>query len=124
MSDEFRVRHSPPVFSRPASPAMSESASAAWNAWAASCIAAAWGNIYEQAVAEFVAEYLRGKLDALAETLGEEVARTENALRADLMAKIEKLETEVGLLRADAVLERSVARSGVYDLPNWRRKAA
>jgi hypothetical protein len=124
MSDEFHVRHSPPVFSRPANPAMSESASAAWNEWAALCVAHAWKNIYEQAVAEFVAEYLRGKLDTFAETLGAEVAQTENALRRDLVARIEELETELGSLRADLTLERSVARSGVYDLPNWRRKAA
>jgi hypothetical protein len=38
MSDEFELRHSPPVYSRPVKPTMDERASAAWNDWATALV--------------------------------------------------------------------------------------
>jgi hypothetical protein len=63
----------------------------AWNAWL-------WGN-----------------LDQLSRTFGEEAG----ALERRLMEKIERLESEIGQLKADRQVERAAT---VVDLPDWRRK--
>jgi hypothetical protein len=108
----------PPAAPKPQSPpAMSEAQSAGWNSWAMQVIEHAWRSHYQDAVAQFTAEFVRKKIDVLAQALGEECGTNERQLRIE----IGRISSEIAALRADLTIMRSVKTGDVVDLPDWRR---
>ena len=97
MSDEFELRHSPPVYSRPVKPTMDERASAAWNDWATALV--------------------RNEIRAREKVL---IDSTVQWVREFVAEKVKGLEEEIASLRADATIERA---HRVVGLPNWRKRA-
>jgi hypothetical protein len=97
MSDEFELRYSPPVYSRPVKPTMDERASAAWNDWATALV--------------------RNEIRAHEKVL---IDSTVQWVREFVSERIKGLEEEIGQLRADQTIERA---HRVVDLPNWRKRA-
>jgi hypothetical protein len=80
-----------------------------------------WDSVFNDAIAQFTSEYVSKRLDGFAEMVGGETGLNEKALRTELVAKIEKLEVELGQLRADLQIQRSVKTADIIDLPDWRR---
>jgi hypothetical protein len=99
MSDEFELRHSPPVFTQRATtaPAMDEAASRPWNSWAVTMI--------RREILAHEKALLRGVREAVDELIE---------------TKVRALEVEIGELRADLTIARA---HKVIDIPNWRKRA-
>jgi hypothetical protein len=100
------------------SPAMSEAQSGAWNAWALQVIEHAWHTVYQDAIAEFTAGFVREKINALADMLGAETGTNERKL----WIEINKLSEEIAGLRADVHILREIKSGEVIDLPRLPRR--
>jgi hypothetical protein len=103
MNDEFKLRYSQPVHSRPARPAatLGPVESEPWNDWVVTMIRREI-ILYEK----ILLRSIRQAVDELIET------------------KTRALEVEIGSLRADLTIARAHKTSAIIDLPDWRRKAS
>jgi hypothetical protein len=87
--------------------------SASWNSWAMQVIEYAWRTHYQDAIAEFTAEFVQKKIDTLAQMLGEETGANERQLKIE----INKLAEEVVELKVQLAYLRGVHSAAPIDLP-------
>jgi hypothetical protein len=101
-------------------PAMSaaQAQSASWNSWAMQVIEYAWRTHYQDAIAEFTAEFVQKKIDTLAQMLGEETGANERQLKIE----INKLAEEVVELKVQLAYLRGARSAEIIDLPALPRK--
>jgi len=66
---------------------------------------------------EWAARHVQNGLEQAAAIFGEEVGLIERYL----VKRIEKLEGELGELRAERTVERAAGGDNVVDIPNWRK---
>jgi hypothetical protein len=87
--------------------------SASWNSWAMQVIEYAWRTHYQDAIAEFTAEFVQKKIDTLAQMLGEETGTNERQLKIE----INKLAEEVVKLKCELAYLRGCRNADPIDLP-------